>query len=582
MAVTGGTKASSAVPAPHTCPATAPGSVDGVTEDLIDPPARLAPDQPAPAARHGFSPLSRRGLLQLAGAGTAALAAPALLPGVQPASAAPAAAGARFAPASPALWRRPGRTGAPPVEGLHLTFGEDTAREMVATWATFEPVSSPRVMLGTPRHGFGGTVPADTRAYTDGASNRTVYVHSARMTRLRPDTTYLYAALHDGADAEVAGFRTAPAGRAPFVFTSFGDMASPGVTAPSQGSSQWVNDALGSANSLDVLDGIERVAPLFNLINGDLCYANLSADRLRVWQTWLATASRSARLRPWMPAAGNHENEKGNGPIGYDAFRAYFPVPGTDPAAGSLAGLWYAFTVGNVRFVVVQNDDICLQDGGSTYVRGYSGGGQREWLDQELARTRADRSIDWIVVCMHQVAISTADHFNGADLGIRETWLPLFDRYGVDLVVCGHEHHYERSHPVRGTLGNATLTPRPGGTRTDVVDSALGTVHMVIGGGGTSVPSNTLLTPDRRCRVITEVSATPDPATGKRAPVYVWEDAVWSANRDASHPYGFASFAVDPGHGGTTSIEVTYHAIGGAGGAMSDFDSFTLTKQRHA
>ena len=51
---------------------------------------------------------------------------------------------------------------------------------------------------------------------------------------------------------------------------------------------------------------------------------------------------------------------------------------------------------------------------------------------------------------MHQVAISTADKFNGADLGIRQEWLPLFDQYGVDLVVCGHEHHYERSHPIRG------------------------------------------------------------------------------------------------------------------------------------
>jgi hypothetical protein len=41
------------------------------------------------------------------------------------------------------------------------------------------------------------------------------------------------------------------------------------------------------------------------------------------------------------------------------------------------------------------------------------------------------------------------------DLGIRQEWLPLFDKYGVDLVVCGHEHHYERSHPIRGRQANA-------------------------------------------------------------------------------------------------------------------------------
>jgi hypothetical protein len=58
--------------------------------------------------------------------------------------------------------------------------------------------------------------------------------------------------------------------------------------------------------------------------------------------------------------------------------------------------------------------------------------------------------------------------FNGADLGIREEWVPLFDKYGVDLVVCGHEHHYERSHPIRGHAANATRTPVPAATTTDV------------------------------------------------------------------------------------------------------------------
>ena len=66
---------------------------------------------------------------------------------------------------------------------------------------------------------------------------------------------------------------------------------------------------------------------------------------------------------------------------------------------------------------------------------------------------------------MHQTAVSTGNRTNGADLGIRENWVPLFDRYGVDLVVCGHEHHYERSHPIRGTLPSDTLTPAPVDTR---------------------------------------------------------------------------------------------------------------------
>jgi 3',5'-cyclic AMP phosphodiesterase CpdA len=128
---------------------------------------------------------------------------------------------------------------------------------------------------------------------------------------------------------------------------------------------------------------------------------------------------------------------------------------------------------------------------------------RKAWLEKELAAARSDQDVDWVVVCMHQVAISTADMFNGADLGIREEWVPLFDKYGVDLVVCGHEHHYERSHPIRGRESNPTMTPVPAATTTDEIDTAKGTVHMVIG-GGTSVPSNQLFFNPPQCRVITE------------------------------------------------------------------------------
>jgi hypothetical protein len=102
------------------------------------------------------------------------------------------------------------------------------------------------------------------------------------------------------------------------------------------------------------------------------------------------------------------------------------------------------------------------------------------------------------------------------------------------------------SHPIRGWQSNATLTPVPAATATDVVDTTKGTVHMVIGGGGTSLPSNQRFFDPPACRVITAVGA-PDPATGKRPPIYIKEEAPWSAVRNAAHSYGFAAFDLDPG-----------------------------------
>lgn len=476
----------------------------------------------------------------------------------------------------------------PAVAGLHLQFGADASSEVTVSWHTLQPVRNPRVVLGRMDGKLETTADAKPVSYTDGKSKQVVYAYHAKLSGLQPDSIYMYGALHDGAAPEFGTFRTSPKGRAAFTFTSFGDQGTPtvgkkfvlpaGVTTPFP---VFVNDNLGSPAAGDTTLGVEQVRPLFHLFNGDLCYANIAEDRVRTWWDFWENNTRSARNRPWMPSPGNHENELGNGVIGYQAYQTYFSVPEAPGQTDVTRGLWYAFTAGSVRVISIANDDVCYQDAGNSYVRGYSKGAQKAWLEAELAATRQNRDIDWIVVCMHQVAVSTADKFNGADLGIREEWVPLFDRYGVDLVVCGHEHHYERSHPIRGAQENRTLTPKPAAVVTDVIDTTKGTVHMVIGGGGTSAPSNELFFNPPACRVIVSVGE-PDPKTGRRPPVYVREDAPWSAVRNAAHAYGFAAFTVDPGteRGGDTTMKVVYYDVVGPGGQLAPFETFTLKRPR--
>jgi len=519
--------------------------------------------------------LSRRKLLAAAGLGGAALVAAAL-------------AGRGNADAAPLPHQATDPVATPPVAGLHLQFGADASSDMVVSWHTLQPVQNPRVVLGQLDGKLEQTVEAKAASYLDAKSSQHVYAYHAKLTGLEADHAYLYGAMHDGAEPEFATFRTAPRGRAPFTFTSFGDQGTPTLGkkfVPPEGVTiqniPFVNDNLGSPAAGDTTLGVERLRPLFHLFNGDLCYANLAEDRVRTWWDFWDNNSRSARKRPWMPSPGNHENELRNGPIGYQAYQTYFSVPEAAGQTDVTRGLWYAFTAGSMRVISIANDDICYQDGGNSYVRGYSAGAQKAWLEKELAAARDDHDIDWVVVCMHQVAISTADMFNGADLAIREEWVPLFDKYGVDLVVCGHEHHYERSHPIRGRESNATLTPVPAALATDIIDTTKGTVHMVIGGGGTSVPSNQLFFNPPACRVITAVGE-PDPKTGKRPPVYIKEQAHWSAVRNAAHAYGFAAFTLDPGpaRGGTTSIKVVYYDVVGADGQLAPFETFMLRRPR--
>jgi len=72
------------------------------------------------------------------------------------------------------------------------------------------------------------------------------------------------------------------------------------------------------------------------------------------------------------------------------------------------------------------------------------------------------------------------------------------------------------------------------------------------------------------------------PPTDKRPPVYVKEQAPWSAVRNAAHSYGFAAFTVDPGshRGDFTTIDVIYYDVVGIDGQLAPFETFTLRRPR--
>ncbi|MBP0453261.1 metallophosphoesterase family protein [Kitasatospora sp. RG8] len=534
--------------------------------------------------------IARRSILKGSSAAGAALVA-----GGAPAAAAEPAPDPAPA-ASPLLQSTPHRLGAPSVNGLHLQFGTDASSEMTVSWITPQSVGRPHVRLGSPDGGLGRVVDAETRTYRDALSKEEVYVHHARLSGLRPATTYLYAAGHDGANPETGSFTTAPRGRSAFTFTSFGDQATPnlrrqvvfpdGVPSPLGKYPVFTSSQVGTAASADIVAAVERVGPLFNLVNGDLCYASYSGrhgqSRVATWADWFINNSRSTRLRPWMPCAGNHENEGGNGPIGAAGYQAYFNLPDSSASLDEeTRGMWYAFTVGAVRFISLANDDVAIQNSGDTYLRGYSGGAQKRWLERELRAARGSRAIDWIVVCMHHPMISSSLHGSGSDLGIRETWGPLFDAYGVDLVVSGHEHYYERSHPVRGTLPNDTRTPVPSGTDPDLADTDRGTVHMIIGAGGNAATTQDDLFEQPKGRVVIGLE-DPKPGAPYRESIWLTEDAPWAAVQDRKHTHGFAAFDVDPGdrRGGRTRMRVTYYTFDGPHGDLTPVDTFTLERSR--
>jgi Purple acid Phosphatase, N-terminal domain/Calcineurin-like phosphoesterase len=485
-------------------------------------------------------------------------------------------AGGLLVASSPVLWQQAAKADTVTAEQVHLTFGQDPAREVAVSWVTPTSVSNPTVMVGTAAGGFGRNVMAETRTYTDSNNGIQTIAQHARIEGLRPDTAYVYRIVSDGETQVSGAFRTAPEGRVPFRFTSVGDIAC-GDTVYNKASL----NAEATAASVELFD------PVVHLVNGDLSYANSNQlYQPQVWAEYFDNTQFSAANRPWMPTLGNHENEPGNGPQGYLSYQTRFALPNNGSA--DFEGNWYSFQIGSVLFVMLDNNDVCYQVDTGTYLStgdnqiltGYSGGAQEQWLERTLREASTDFSVDWIVVVMHQPAMSTSDA-EGSDLGIRQNWMPLFYQYGVDFVLAGHDHDYERSYVVKGTDPDTILRPHVVSTELDNVDSDLGLVHLVIGTGGTHGHDDVYMTDT--------ADDEPEEGVNVSETEIETEDAPWSAVTDpnTTYPWGIGVFDVDPGGfpGDRTTMTFTYYHTSSWSGSGPyptpvEFDTFTATRTR--
>jgi hypothetical protein len=272
-------------------------------------------------ARPSRSPVSRRQVLAVGGTGLLAATA----------NATKAAARTRKA-------RAAGGDGTP--EQIHLTWGENPAASVVVSWASPEPATRPRVRIGQ------RVIKAEPRQYTDGINGETVWTYHARVDGLRPGATYAYAVTadndSDAADPFTATFQTAPHGRAAFRFTL--DLATPNTAS-----------LLSYGQSAYAVDTVESFQPLFHLLNGDLCYADLNPTvQPEVWRDFGNNNQTSAANRPWMPCLGNHEVEFDNGAQGFTSYLTRYTLP--DNHVPGFGGRWYSFRIGSVLFVSLDAD----------------------------------------------------------------------------------------------------------------------------------------------------------------------------------------------------------------------------------
>lgn len=253
-------------------------------------------------------------------------------------------------------------------------------------------------------------------------------VHVAEATGLEPATAYDYAVHNGDTRSEPATFHTAPLDSASAVRLG------------------WLGDNQeGYERFATHLSHLSLRAPDLLVVPGDLVAVT---ERLSEWREFwwgpLVDTGRFGSETPVLAARGNHDLHH---PYAY----AYVQLPGN--------GLHYSFRYGPVFVAVV--DSQILPNGLPAHVDPLT------FLEDQLA-SEAARSATFRIVTFHQGPFtnSSGNGTNG-NVGAREVWVPLFESAGVDMVITGHYHSYQR-----GTAPS-------------------GITYVTVGGGGSSLLADT-------------------------------------------------------------------------------------------
>jgi len=135
---------------------------------------------------------------------------------------------------------------------------------------------------------------------------------------------------------------------------------------------------------------------------------------------------------------------------------------------------YHSFNYYNVHFIALSTELAYKMDSP-----------QYEFVNSDLSKAAADPNIDWIVVYFHrQMYSSPSNHDNYPTL--RSTYHPLFEQYGVDLVLQAHNHNYERTYPIKFN-SNSPFNPITTTTNTNTYTDPDGQIFATIGTGGVSL-----------------------------------------------------------------------------------------------
>ena len=272
-------------------------------------------------------------------------------------------------------------------------------------------------------------------------------------------------------------------------------------THPPQGSQLpmrfWVvgDSGTGDANQAAVYEGMQQYIakdnrPLdFYLHVGDMAYPKGTDHEFQ--RNFFNVYQPTLRNVVCWPTMGNHEGLTSKGLLGQGPYYDAYVCPTRAEAGGvpSNSEAFYSFDYGNVHFICLDSHDL---DRGPAGI-------MAKWLRADLEKTKAD----WLIAFFHHPPYTKGSHDSDKEqqlIEMRELIMPILESGGVDLVLTGHSHIYERSMLIDGayqtptTAAGVVLNDGDGDPEGDGAyqkSSGLhpnqGVVQVVTGNGGAKV-----------------------------------------------------------------------------------------------
>jgi len=338
------------------------------------------------------------------------------------------------------------------VQQVHLALTTQPS-EMVVMWVTKDLYQTPAVQYGTSSGSYTNVQNGTYTTYDVGVDGWDGWIYKTILAGLQPATQYYYICGSEDNWSSEYSFVTAPqvpvSPSSTYVHAIVADM---GTVIP-----------VGWAVTDQIVNDFQSIPFSMVLHAGDVCYAGTGStwEVEEIWDVWENQVQPLAANIPYMFAVGNHEHY-----YNYTSYRTRFQMPGDE--CGGNGNFWYSIDFGNTHFTFMSTEH--------DYTPGSP---QYNWIVQDLAQANSRRDqVPWLIVSGHRpMYCSDTSEWNSHSPGAPFQTIiePLFDKYNVDLYLCGHMHMYERIFPVNnGTViqsGNIYVNP---GATAHVVQATAG------------------------------------------------------------------------------------------------------------